>query len=35
MLNFEKELITTSKKQIGKINVVGQLTIVGLPNEFN
>jgi len=35
MLNFEKELITTSKRQIGKINVVGQLTIVGLPNEFN
>jgi Tfp pilus assembly protein PilO len=35
MLNFEKELITTSKQQSGKINVVGQLTIVGLPNEFN
>jgi len=35
MLNFEKELITTSNQQSGKINVVGELTIVGLPNEFN
>ena len=35
MLKFEKELFTTSKRQIGKINIVGQLTIVGLPNEFN
>jgi len=35
MLNFEKELIKISDQQSGKINVVGELTIVGLPNEFN
>ena len=35
MLNFEKELIKISDQQSGKVNVVGELTIVGLPNEFN
>ena len=34
MLNFDKEEVKVDKKS-GKIISTGQLTIVGLPNEFN
>jgi hypothetical protein len=35
MLNFDKEVITVKNKEDGKIFASGELTIVGLPNEFN
>ncbi len=34
MLNFDKETVKVDKKS-GNIISTGQLTIVGLPNEFN
>ena len=35
MLNFNKEVIKVKNKENGKIVASGELTIVGLPNEFN
>ena len=35
MLNFNKEVIKVKNKKDGKIVASGELTIVGLPNEFN
>ena len=35
MLNFDQEVVKVKKEDGGKIIATGQLTIVGLPNEFN
>ena len=35
MLNFDQEVVKVKKDDGGKIIATGQLTIVGLPNEFN
>ena len=35
MLNFDEELIKVENKEGGKVVATGQLTIVGLPDEFN
>ena len=35
MLNFDEEVVKVEKEAGGKIIATGQLTIVGLPNEFD
>jgi hypothetical protein len=35
MLNFDEEVVKVEKEASGKIIATGQLTIVGLPNEFD
>ena len=35
LLNFNKEVIKVEKNSNGNIIAEGELTIVGLPNEFN
>ena len=35
LLNFNKEVINIEKNSNGNILATGELTIVGLPNEFN